>query len=373
MTTPINVLVTGAGGFIAKNLTVRLGEAQGEFVTHGVTRNTTGEELEGMVRRCDIVVHLAGINRPDDEREFATGNVDFTTHLLDLLETHGARPVLFSSSIQAAQDNPYGRSKLEAEVLLAEYSQRTGATTAAYRLPNVFGKWSRPDYNSAVATFCDRVARHQPITIRAASAPLHLLYIDDLVDHLIQDVRTVLAGGSPRLEVAPVYPTTVGALAAEIEGFADIHSSKDIPRTGSGLTRALYATYLTHLDPSDFAFPLTLHVDPRGAFSEMLRTADSGQFSFFTAKPGVTRGGHYHHTKNEKFLVVRGSALFRFKQIATGETYELATSDQQPLVVKTIPGWAHDITNVGNEEMIVMLWANEAFDRDRPDTFAHPL
>lgn len=370
---PIVVLVTGADGFIGKNLVVRLAEEASEFVVRSATRRTAGPELAELVAGCDAVVHLAGVNRPDNEREFTIGNVDSTEALLRLLETSAPKPVLFSSSTQAAADNAYGRSKREAEQRLAEYSERTGVATAAYRLTNVFGKWSRPHYNSAVATFCHRVARGEPLDIHDADAPLQLLYVDDLVDHLIADIRAVHAGRPPRIEVGPVYRTTVGALADELRGFGEIPRTKDIPRTGTGLTRALYATYLSHLDTADFSFPLTRHVDARGAFSEMLRTADSGQFSFFTAGPGVTRGGHYHHTKNEKFLVVRGSARYRFRHILTGETYELTTDAGEARVVMTVPGWTHDITNTGDEEMVVMLWANEAFDRSRPDTITNPL
>lgn len=372
MAEPIHVLVTGADGFIAKNLIVRLGETPG-VKAYPVTRHTGASELAALVETCHVVVHLAGVNRPDDEAQFTTGNVDSTDTLLRLLEVGGPRPVLFSSSTQAAADNAYGRSKRAAEQRLADYAKRTGAITAAYRLTNVFGKWSRPHYNSAVATFCHRVARGEPLDIHDPLAPLQLLYIDDLVDHLVEDIHAVHAGRQPRLQVAPVYHTTVGALAEELRGFADIPATKDIPRTGTGLTRALYATYLTHLDTAGFSFPLTRHVDARGAFSEMLRTSDSGQFSFFTAGPGITRGGHYHHTKNEKFLVVCGTARYRFRHILTGETYELTTGADESRVVMTIPGWTHDITNIGADEMIVMLWANEAFDRSRPDTITNPL
>jgi len=370
---PTSVLVTGADGFIGKNLVVRLSEAPAQFVVHPVNRHTSAAELADAVGRCDVVVHLAGVNRPQTESEFESGNVGSTETLVRLLEAAAPKPVLFSSSTQAVADNAYGRSKLDAEQCLAGYSARTGATTISYRLTNVFGKWCRPHYNSAVATFCHLVARGEPLDIHDPAAPLRLLYIDDLVDHLVTDVRAVHSGRPPRAEIGPVYETTVGALAEELRQFASVPVTRDIPRTGTGLTRALYATYLSHLEPSSFSFPLTRHVDARGAFSEMLRTADSGQFSFFTAGPGVTRGGHYHHTKNEKFLVVRGAARYRFRHVVSGETYELTTLAEEARVVMTVPGWTHDITNIGDEEMVVMLWANEAFDRSRPDTIANPL
>lgn len=373
MKSPINVLITGADGFIGKNLSSRLEENKAKYVVSTITRHTDESTLTNLIRSCSVVVHLAGVNRPLNNAEFQIGNVDFTRDLLDKLEQSNPRPVLFSSSTQALADNPYGHSKIEAERLLDAYTKRTGKETASYRLPNVFGKWCKPDYNSAVATFCHRIAHREEIVVHDATSPISLLYIDDLVDHLIIDIDAVVHDGKPRLEVSPVYKTTVGDLAIEIRGFSRIDQTQDIPRTGEGLTRALYATYLSHLETTDFSFQLTQHSDSRGSFTEFLRTPDAGQFSFFTAKPGITRGGHYHHTKNEKFLVVRGAAKFRFKHIISGEIYELLTDDSEARVVKTIPGWAHDITNIGNEDMIVMLWANEKFDRSRPDTIFSPL
>ena len=239
-----------------------------------------------------------------------------------------------------------------------------------YRLPNVFGKWCRPNYNSAVATFCHNIARDLPITIHDPAAPLDLVYVDDVVSAFLAALAEP-ARATP--EVQPVYRTTVGEVAGLLRQFRGSRDTLITERVGTGLTRALYATFVSYLPPEMFGYDVKQYVDPRGAFMEMLKTHDSGQFSVFTAHAGVTRGGHYHHTKTEKFLVVRGRARFRFRHMATGEIHEILTSGDTPHVVETIPGWTHDITNIGEDEMIVALWANEIFDRQRPDTYACPV
>lgn len=365
----MKVLVTGADGFIGKNLRVALGERSG-FEVLALTRASTEADLADAVARADAVVHLAGINRPRDPAEFAAGNAGFTAALCDALAASGRSiPVAFASSIQAELDNPYGLSKRQAEAHLSDYSQRTGASVALYRFANVFGKWSRPNYNSAVATFCHNIARGLPIQISDPAAPVHLVYIDDVVAELLrflvdpgQGVRQAHAG--------PVYATTVGDLACQIEAFRDVRSTLVTERVGSGLVRALYATYVSFLPPEAFSYSLPKHGDARGVFVEMLKTPDCGQFSFFTAHPGITRGGHYHHTKTEKFLVIKGRARYRFRHLLTDESFQVESDGDQPLVVETIPGWAHDITNIGDDELVVMLWANEIFDRQQPDTVA---
>ena len=365
----MKVLVTGADGFIGKNLRVALGEREG-FEVLPITRASNDAQLADAVANADAVIHLAGVNRPQDPAEFATGNADFTARLCDLLSASGrAVPVAFASSIQAERDNPYGASKREAEDHLAAYADDTGAPVALYRFANVFGKWSRPDYNSAVATFCHNIARQLPIRIDDPSAPVRLIYIDDVVAELLafladpgQDVRFPDAG--------PVYNATVGELARQIEAFRDVRSTLVSERVGTGLVRALYATYVSFLPPEAFSYGVPKYGDARGVFVEMLKTPDCGQFSFFTAHPGITRGGHYHHSKTEKFLAIKGRARYRFRHLVTDETFEVDSHGDEPLVVETIPGWAHDITNIGDDELVVMLWANEIFDRQKPDTVA---
>ncbi|WP_271678565.1 UDP-2-acetamido-2,6-beta-L-arabino-hexul-4-ose reductase [Thermomonas mangrovi] len=365
----MKVLVTGADGFIGRNLRVALGEREG-FEVLPVTRASSEADLAAAAAGADAVIHLAGVNRPADPVEFATGNADFTARLCALLSATGrAIPVAFASSIQAARDNAYGASKRAAEAHLAAYGEATGASVALYRFANVFGKWSRPDYNSAVATFCHNIARGLPIRIDDPSAPLRLIYIDDVVAELLRFLAD--PGQGVRFpEPGPVHATTVGELARQVEAFRDVRSTLVSERVGAGLVRALYATYVSFLPPGSFSYPVPMHGDARGVFVEMLKTPDCGQFSFFTAHPGVTRGGHYHHTKTEKFLVIKGRARYRFRELLTDQTFEVESDGGTALVVETIPGWAHDITNIGDDELVVMLWANEIFDRQRPDTVA---
>jgi UDP-2-acetamido-2,6-beta-L-arabino-hexul-4-ose reductase len=239
-------------------------------------------------------------------------------------------------------------------------------------LPGVFGKWCKPNYNSVVATFCDNIASELPIKINDPTTPLNLVYIDDVVDEFLRALEA-MPDGLSRGEIEPTYTITIGDLAAQIESFKNCRTSLLSERVGVGLTRALYSTYVSYLPNEKFVYELPNHVDPRGSFVEMLKTPDCGQFSFFTAHPGVTRGGHYHHSKTEKFLVIRGSARFGFRHVLSDETYEVFTSGDNPMIVETVPGWAHDITNVGDDLLVVMLWANEIFQRERPDTIAREV
>lgn len=360
------VAVTGVNGFIGKNLVVRLKEA-----SHGVVEIAHDLDVSAMAEKlsdADFAVHLAGVNRPETEAEFQSGNLGTSETLAGALrQLDKPLPVVFSSSIQAELDNPYGRSKRAAEDVLAEYGKVTGAPVHIWRLPNVFGKWCRPNYNSVVATFCNNIAKGLPIKVNDPNAPLRLVYVDDVVDALL---ALIANGGAAPVAVEPVYQTTLGELVGEIEALRDSRQTLVTGAVGTGFKRALHATYLSYLEPRDFAYPLVAHTDPRGTFAEMLRTPDAGQFSFFTAHPGITRGGHYHHTKTEKFLVVQGKARFGFRHILTDETYALETSADLPQVVETVPGWSHDITNIGDDTMVVMLWANEVFDRNKPDTVA---
>jgi UDP-2-acetamido-2,6-beta-L-arabino-hexul-4-ose reductase len=283
--------------------------------------------------------------------------------------------ILYASSTQADQDNAYGRSKREAEVILAKTGQDPLVPVHLFRLANVFGKWCRPNYNSVVATFCHNVAHNLPIQVNNPQAALTLVYIDDVIERFVQvmDGAELSTGVDGFANVQPQYATTVGELARLILTFRDSRSSLVTERVGAGLVRALYSTYVSYMPVESFAYELPLHADQRGVFVEMLKTPDCGQFSFFTTHPGVTRGGHYHHSKIEKFLVIKGQARFRFRHILTGQVHELKTSGDRPQIVEMVPGWTHDITNIGLEEMVAMLWANENFDRDQPDTYDCPF
>ena len=361
------IVVTGGDGFIGRNLRVRLGEA-GYGDVAMVTRQTTDPEREAALAVADFVFHLAGVNRPREVQEYDAGNARFTGAICASLRAAGRPvPLVLTSSTQAALDNPYGRSKRAAELEVERYGRITGSPVVVLRLANVFGKWCRPHYNSAVATFCHNAARGLPITVNDPSAPLRLLYIDDVVEAMIR-LLDPAERRSTLVELGPTHATTVGEVATMITAFAESRRTLTIPRVGTGFTRALYSTYVSYLAPEEFTYRLPRHADPRGVFVEMLRTADSGQVSYFTAPPGVTRGEHYHHSKTEKFLVVKGTARFRFRQIVTNETYELVVEGDAARVVETVPGWAHDITNIGSDEMVVMLWVNEVFDPQRPDT-----
>lgn len=369
------VLITGADGFMGRNLQLMLSERKDVEVV-AFTRGDPVEALAGRLGGVDFVFHFAGVNRPERDEEFAEGNGALTEALCAAVRASGRTiPLLYSSSIQAARDNAYGKSKRAAEEALATLNAATDNPVFIYRLANVFGKWARPDYNSAVATFCHNIARGLPISVNDPAAPLALAYIDDILTEFV----AVMDGKAPNISsdgfalVDPVHETTVGAVAEAIRGFAAMKDDLLIDRVGTGLIRALYATYVSYLPPALFSYPVAMHGDARGVFVEMLKTPDSGQFSYFTAHPGVTRGGHYHHTKTEKFLVIKGKARFKFRHMGSGETHSIDTDGAVAEIVETVPGWTHDITNIGDNEMVVMLWANEIFDRDRPDTFACPL
>jgi UDP-2-acetamido-2,6-beta-L-arabino-hexul-4-ose reductase len=365
----VKVLITGSEGFIGSNLGLRLSELGG-FETAGFDRDNTLDDLAQLVGWADAIVHLAGVNRPKEASEFAEGNADLTKALCRLIADTGRPiPLVLSSSIQAELDNPYGVSKREAENAAVRLAEQTGNPVSIYRLPGVFGKWCRPNYNSVVATFCHNIANDLPIQINDPTAQLKLVYVDDVIDDFIQRLRSMPAGVSWP-QVAPEYRIALGELAEQIRAFGNCRTTLVSERVGTGLVRALYATYVSYLPPAKFAYGLPAHGDVRGVFVEMLKTQDSGQFSFFTAHPGITRGGHYHHTKTEKFLVIKGKARFGFRHMLTGERFEIFTAGETPQVVETVPGWTHDITNIGADEMIVMLWANEIFDRTRPDTIA---
>ena len=368
----MKILVTGSNGFIGKNVCAYFNEKKDiELLCYAHTDNIS--QLVQYIEAADFVIHLAGVNRPTLESEFKSGNTDFTAVLCSALQKNKRKlSVIFASSTQASEENVYGISKKETEDVLIDYSNRMGADVFIFRLPNVFGKWARPNYNSAVATFCHNIARNLPIKINDAEAGLKLVYIDDV----IRQFEYIIYGGKTDgrfLSLPVAYHLTVGKLAEKLYQFHTDRNKMLIDKVGDGFERALYATYISYLLPADFSYRIPKHSDERGSFVEMLKTKNSGQFSFFTAEAGVTRGGHYHHTKSEKFLVVKGKAIFRFRNILTDEYFEIQTNSDHPEVVETVPGWVHDITNIGDDIMIVMLWANEIFDPLAPDTYTKSL
>jgi UDP-2-acetamido-2,6-beta-L-arabino-hexul-4-ose reductase len=375
----VKVLITGANGFVGKNLQLHLAERRDVQVVC-FTRADDVAQLPALLQGVDWVFHLAGVNRPQDPHEFVSGNVDLTQALCQAvgamaLTTGKLVPIVYTSSAQAERDNPYGQSKRGAEDALLALARSHRVPVYIFRLPNVFGKWCKPNYNSAVATFCHNMARGLPLQINDPAAPVTLVYVDDVIERFVQlmDSADASVNADGFATVTPQYSTTVGELARQIEAFKNSRATLMIERVGTGLTRALYATYVSYLPVDLFAYAVPQHGDARGVFVEMLKTPDAGQFSYFTAHPGITRGGHYHHSKTEKFLVIKGQARFKFRHMQTGEAHELITTGEKPEIVETVPGWTHDITNIGSDEMIVMLWANEVFDRNRPDTFACAL
>ena len=382
----MNILVTGANGFVGRNLVSQL-----ENIASGKARNyaIAGEELhvlcydvdsdpaalEEYCRRADFVFNLAGVNRPEDPSEFMKGNFGFASLLLDTLKKCGnACPVMISSSTQAALDNPYGESKRAGEELLFEYGRETGAKALVYRFPNVFGKWCRPNYNSAVATFCHNIAHGLPIRVNDPSVVMHLVYIDDVVDELIGALSGDEHWAGAFCEVPVVHEITLGGIVDLLYSFRDMQQDLEVPDLGDAFTKKLYSTYLSYLPKEKFCYPLKMNVDNRGSFTEIIRTPDRGQFSVNISKPGITKGEHWHHTKNEKFVVVSGHGLVQLRKIGTDEVINFEVCGEKMEVVEMIPGYTHNIINLSDtEDLVTFMWANEAFNPERPDTYFEPV
>ena len=365
----MKALVTGANGFLGKNLVLSLKQMENTEV-YPYDVDTDPGLLNSYAGKCDFVFHLAGVNRPQRAEEFQEGNRDFTARLLEALALNQSQaPVLFSSSIQAAMDNPYGQSKKAAEDLLFAYGRERSVPVYIYRLPNLFGKWCRPNYNSVVATFCHHIARGLPISISNPDALLKLLYVDDAVAEFIRATQ-----GNPYqyglyCQAAPVHEATVGRIAEWIESFRSSREDHSIPDMGDPLVKALYATYLSHLPEDRLSSPLKAHADHRGSFTELFRTGDRGQISVNVIKPGIVKGNHWHHTKNEKFIAVSGRGVIRLRSVHEARVLEYFVSGEKPEAVDIPPGYTHNIENLGNGDMVAVIWANENFDPSRPDTF----
>jgi UDP-2-acetamido-2,6-beta-L-arabino-hexul-4-ose reductase len=369
----VKALVTGAHGFIGKNLVVALNRHGVE--TAEVDVDSTPDELVAGASGASVVYHLAGVNRPEREEDFASGNVGSLEALFAVLEKvfagdrRAVRPlIVLSSSYQATEDNPYGRSKLAAEEALAAYSGRTGTPAVIYRLPGVFGKWCRPNYNSVVATFCHNIARGLPISVSDPARIVELVYVDDVVAEFTSRIGE-RHQGLTRREVRPVFSVSLGALAERVRAFRATRRTLEVADASDPFTRRLLGTYTSYLPPGDLAYALEQRCDPRGTLAELLKSPHFGQMFVSRTRPGVTRGNHYHDLKVEKFCVLEGEAVIRFRSVLGGEVTEHRVSGTDFKVVDIPPGMAHSIENVGPTEMIVLFWASEIFDRDRPDTF----
>lgn len=371
------ILITGAGGFVGKNLVATLRTA-GYTDLMLFEKDDTPETLTDYCRRAAFVVHLAGINRPTDPSEFYTGNAGLTDTLLADLEAAGnTAPVLVTSSTQAELDNDYGKSKRQAEEAIFAHRRRTGAAVYVFRMPGVFGKWCRPNYNSVVATFCHNVAHGLPIQVRDPAFSLPLVYIDDVVACILAafDGDVMMdRSATPICHMHPIHEVTLGRLAELIQGFAAGRTSLAVPDLAPGsFEKKLYSTYLSYLPSDQFSYPLEMHTDNRGSFTEFLRSPERGQVSINISHPGIVKGNHWHHTKNEKFLVVKGEGVIRFRNIFSREVIEYHVSGDKLEVVDIPCGYTHNIENVGTEDMVTVMWANEAFDPDHPDTFFEPV
>jgi len=365
----MKILVTGAKGFIGRNLTAEL-KNRGYQDIFEYDLDSDPALLDTYARDCCFVFHLAGVNRPQNPEEFMQGNFGFTSVLLDSLKRHNNKaPVLISSSIQSELDNPYGRSKKAGEELMLSYARETGTTIYVYRLPNVFGKWCRPNYNSVVATFCHNIAYDLPIQINDAETVLKLVYIDDVVNEFIRalDGKVEISNGFCRVE--PVHTIKLGALAGLIKSFRAGREDRSVPDLSDDLTKKLYSTYLSYLPGDSFIYPLKMNVDQRGSFTEFIRTPDRGQVSVNVSKPGIIKGNHWHNTKCEKFLVVSGKGVIRLRRVDGGDILEYPVSGDKLEVVDIPVGYTHNITNTGDTDMVTIMWANEPFDKDKPDTY----
>lgn len=361
------VVVTGARGFIGKNLIQHLKLVKDIEVLGYDVENPWETIVEGL-RRADFVYHLAGVNRPKEESEFESGNRGFTEKVLECLTEAGRKiPVVLSSSTQAERDNPYGISKRQAEEAVMVWAQKTGGTALVYRLPNVFGKWCRPNYNSAVATFCHNIAHDLPIQVSDPEVVLNLVYVDDVAQEFVS--RLVNNGlDNKECTVEPVHQVRLGDIVDLIYSFKESRNNLAVPDMRDGFTKKLYATYLSYLPEDGFSYPLTMLQDARGSFTEFLRTPERGQVSVNITKPGITKGNHWHHTKNEKFLVVSGEGVIRFRKIDSDEVIEYFVNGNKLEVVDIPTGYTHNIQNVGQTDLVTVMWANESFDPEKPDT-----
>jgi UDP-2-acetamido-2,6-beta-L-arabino-hexul-4-ose reductase len=363
------VVVTGSQGFIGRNLIASLSTLSDmKILTFDV--EDAPESLPELLAQAEFVFHLAGINRPQDPGDFTHGNVGLTHRVLDILRSTGRQiPLLISSSTQAALDNPYGASKKQAEDLVRAYGRETGAAVFVFRLPNVFGKWSRPNYNSVVATFCYNTAQGLPLEVHDPAREVSLVHIDDVVAEFLAAFRGTPHWGPDGDPAVPrTFTITLGELADRIGRFPQTRLTREVPGVGDDLTRLLYSMYLSYLPEDRFAYALDAKRDPRGWLAEILRSPDLGQIFVSVTRPGITRGNHWHHTKTEKFIVVSGEALIRFRPLTGTEVIEYPVSGGEPHVVDIPPGYAHSITNTGTTDLITLFWASEPFDPGRPDT-----
>lgn len=366
----MDILVTGSNGFVGKNLVANL-----KYTDYNIMqfdKSNTIEELNMMVEKADFIFHLAGINRPEKIEEFTEGNVDLIAQLLDAHKSANSKsPIVVSSSIQADLDNPYGNSKRAGERLIQTYGTEYNIETYIYRFSNLFGKWSKPNYNSVIATFCHNIARGIDITVNDPDITLNLTYIDDVLNEFNRALAgnpTVSNDGNYYV-VPEVYSIKLGKIAELLFEFKESRNNRMISDMSDPFTKKLYSTYLSYLPEAEFSYPLVMHKDARGSFSEFIKSPQGGQVSVNISKPGVTKGQHWHHTKNEKFLVVHGTGVIRFRKIDTEDIIEYPVTSEKLEVVDIPVGYTHSIVNTGSDDMVTIMWVNELFDPNDTDTF----
>ncbi len=367
------VLITGSEGFVGKNLRVTLQHLEDlRVICFDVYDDPS--TLFTLLDQADFVFHLAGVNRPQNPEEFQSGNTGLTEQVCYYLAKSGRKvPFVITSSTQAVLDNPYGVSKRGAEDAVFEYGRTTGAQVHVFRLPNVFGKWCRPNYNSGVATFCHNIANDLPIQVNDPNVVMNLVYIDDVVNAFAQLLDDYADMDGDFCRVQPVHTAKLGEIVTLIQSFKESRASRSIPDMTDVFVKKLYSTYLSYLPKDQFSYPLKMNVDLRGSFTEFIKTPDRGQVSINISKPGITKGNHWHHTKNEKFLVVSGQGLIRFRKIGISEIVEYPVSGDKLEVVDIPTGYTHNISNTGETDMVTVMWCNEMFDTERPDTFFEPV
>ena len=368
----MKILVTGSRGFVGSNLVCRLMECKHEVFEFDL--GSSDEELRDAVINSNWIVHLAGVNKPLSPEEFQNGNVNLTKRLIDFVKETGSKaPIIYSSSTQAALDNPYGLSKKQAEDLLFSFSEEAGHPVYVFRLYNAFGKWCRPNYNSVVATFCHNIANGLPIQINESAPAIDFVYIDDICDSFIRTINGDGAGSLVILYPEPHYKKTLHEIADLLYSFRESRNNHMIPDIADPFAKKLYSAYLSYLPEDGFSYPLDMHKDYRGSFTEILKTENYGQVSVNVSKPGITKGNHYHHTKNEKYLVVKGDCVIKLRRLGTNKVISYRCSDKRLEVVDIPCGYTHNITNVGKDDSVTIMWANELYDPDHPDTYYCPV
>jgi UDP-2-acetamido-2,6-beta-L-arabino-hexul-4-ose reductase len=368
----MKVLVTGAKGFIGQNLCLALRQRGHEVFEYDL--GSTDDELKAYLVGCDFIVHLAGVNRPLNPQEFVDGNVNFTKKLLDYMELlKCAAPLIFSSSTQAELDNPYGASKKMAEDEIFAFSKAHNHPVYVFRLYNAFGKWCRPNYNSVIATFCYNTAHNIPLQVNEAAPAINFVYIDDICDSFISIIEKRPMPTDAIIYAEPHYSVTLREIVDALAGFKKSRENLEIPNLKPGFFKDLYSTYLSYLDETDFAYSLNTHADQRGSFTEMFKTGEYGQVSVNIGKPGIVKGNHYHMSKNEKYVVVQGTCAIKFRKVGTDKVITYTCSGKDMKVVDIPPGYTHSITNIGTEDSITIMWANEPYDPNHPDTIYLPV